>query len=420
MLTPPAGAVNVECAQDSDCTQAKHGQCVVIGNNPYAGFFDGDPEVVCRYGCVDDTECGPGSVCVCGHYIGMCAPASCTTDADCPDSRCAVTRTQSAACAPSGTSVACQKPTDECQSANDCRVAGLGNACQMVDGIRKCAGLGECGRPFLVDGVARVAAHEVGRSQRFERGAPWSSDARPNVSALAASARQRLADHWTSIALMEHASVAAFARFTLELMSLGCPAALVSAAQGAMGDEIEHARACFALASAYRGQAVEPKALALSGALDDSSPRAIATRAFLEACLGETIAAVEARAQLEHATNPTVREVLTKIATDEARHAELGWRFLAWFLSTQSPAERVHLERALRAQLQAVAKEVREMTAYAGARPTLASALRAHGLLDDATRREARLAAIAEVCGPCLEALFRTAPSSPLLSSALA
>jgi hypothetical protein len=49
---------------------------------------------------------------------------------------------------------------------------------------------------------------------------------------------------------MEHASVAAFARFTLDLLALGAPADLVQSAQQALGDEIAHAELCFGLAGA--------------------------------------------------------------------------------------------------------------------------------------------------------------------------
>jgi hypothetical protein len=54
--------------------------------------------------------------------------------------------------------------------------------------------------------------------------------------------RSRLAHIWIETALGEHASVAAFARFVLHLLSLGTPPDLLLDAIQAMEDEVHHAR----------------------------------------------------------------------------------------------------------------------------------------------------------------------------------
>ena len=100
---------------------------------------------------------------------------------------------------------------------------------------RQCESGGVCGRPFLVEGGARRAGGERRDDWRV-------TNVSPDVTALDQRARQSLATHWTRLGLMEHASVAAFARFVLELMAASAPAELVSAAQRALADEIEHAR----------------------------------------------------------------------------------------------------------------------------------------------------------------------------------
>lgn len=109
----------------------------------------------------------------------------------------------------------------------------------------------------------------------------------------------------TTVAL-EHASVAAFARFVLELIAPGAPSELVVSAQQVLGDEIEHARLCFGLASAYAGEALGPGALSAQGALDDPSFQGCVARAIHEACVGETLAAAEAIEALARATDPAV------------------------------------------------------------------------------------------------------------------
>lgn len=185
----------------------------------------------------------------------------------------------------------------------------------------------ECGagRPLSIDGRAVTA-----EAQR--RAAGWSARrAAPRIVDLPPELRLVLAEAWKRDALLEHASVASFALFSLELLALGAPADLVTAAHAAALDEVEHARSCFALASAYAEDELGPGRLALGAALPlRSSLEELVAAVAREGCLGETIAAVVAVAQLGEARDPAVRRVLRKIARDEARHAELAWRTLAW------------------------------------------------------------------------------------------
>ena len=198
-----------------------------------------------------------------------------------------------------------------------------------------------CGRPLLVDGSARVApaAH---------RG-DWLSadDERP-----LAEREPEVAAAYLEDALLEHASVAAFARFTLELLAIGAPPVFVAEAQRAALDEIEHARACFALSSRFGGSDVGPGPLDLRGLQLASELSAIVENVVLEGCVGETIGAAVVAAQLEGAEDPEVRAVLARIAEDERRHAELAWRFVAWAVQSGGVAVRRSVERAMRAALQ--------------------------------------------------------------------
>jgi hypothetical protein len=159
--------------------------------------------------------------------------------------------------------------------------------------------------------------------------------AAPDPEGVNPSARARLAEEWTKIALMEHASIAAFARFTLQLMSLGAPADLVERSQAATSDETLHAKLAFTIASTYAGHPVGPGPLELRGALAESSLREIFVNVIREGCVGETVAAVEAAEAVEHAVDPVVRRALARIAEDELRHAELAWRFVRWAIETR-------------------------------------------------------------------------------------
>ena len=79
--------------------------------------------------------------------------------------------------------------------------------------------------------------------------------------------RQRLIHHWAETAQFEHASVASFARFTMQLMAIGAPADLVSEATRAQADEIRHARVCLGIASTLADETMGLGALPIDGAL---------------------------------------------------------------------------------------------------------------------------------------------------------
>lgn len=204
---------------------------------------------------------------------------------------------------------------------------------------------------------------------------------------------------------MEHASVAAFARFALELLALGAPAELLAQTQRALGDEIHHAQLCFGLAARYAGRDIGPGGLPLSGALDARSPSVIIETAILEACVGETLAAAEAAAALDQTRDPAVRAVLARIAEDEARHAELGWSFLSWVLGRADEALRLQtlesLFGAIEGATQAATPELMSDDEALPGSATLAE----HGLLSEHERFNARRLALSEIVLPCARAL---------------
>ena len=205
-----------------------------------------------------------------------------------------------------------------------------------------CTG-GCCGRPLVVDGVARMATV-------VER-ADWSGSVDADA-ALPPRVRSLLADLWCADARMEHASVASFARFALELLAVGAPPDLVLGAHRAAQDEVLHAKDCFALASRFAGKPLGPGPLDVSGCIPESNLAGIVLRAVIEGCVGETVAAVVATEQLAHATDPQSKRALERIATDEAEHSLLAWRFVAWALAGGDPSVKSAAARGLRAALE--------------------------------------------------------------------
>lgn len=262
------------------------------------------------------------------------------------------------------------------------------------------------GRPFIEDGAARRSAPKWGVAS------DWCPPQRDEATVRLDGRRLRvLAEAWCADGLAEHASVASFARFALELMALAAPADLVASAHQAALDEVKHARACFALARRYGGRDVAPGAFPMGGSVEVSSDLVeLAARVALEGCVGETVAAMQAAHQLEVARDPEVRRVLAMIAEDEARHAELAWRTISWALSLDGDAVRIAVVDAIESGIAAVLADDEALEFDA--------ALCEHGRLDGATLRAVRLRAIDSVVRPCAAVVL--APSSALVTSARA
>lgn len=182
-----------------------------------------------------------------------------------------------------------------------------------------------CGRPLLVGGAPVVAPP-----------APREDWARAPIAPPSALASE-LAAAWLADAALEHASVASFARFALELLAVGAPPELVVGAHRAALDEVEHARLAYGLASAFGGVAVGPGPLDVGGVVFRSDLAALTASAVREGCVGETFAAIGARVACARCTDPATSEVLRTIADDELVHAELAFRFVAWAVRVGGP-----------------------------------------------------------------------------------
>jgi hypothetical protein len=199
-----------------------------------------------------------------------------------------------------------------------------------------------CGRPLLRDDGHAALAPVVS-------GGGWAANIAVDGE-LAPEARAAVVAWWLEAARMEHASVASFARATLELMALGAPPDLLRDTQLAAADEVAHAQLCFGLASAVSGQAHRPGPLPVDRLAVRIDPVAIAVATAREGCIGETLAAVDAHARLIGATEPAVRQVLERIVGDESRHAALAWRTLEWLLAEHGASVREAVDAVFAAE----------------------------------------------------------------------
>jgi hypothetical protein len=266
------------------------------------------------------------------------------------------------------------------------------------------------GRPARVDGEARfadvgvvgVGGENTGAAamDRIAGGAAggWRAPEalRPEVESLPRALRDRLAAAWLDAAREEHASIASFANLSLRLLALGAPPDLVADSHAAALDEIRHARRAFELASAYAGAPLAPAAFPDAARMSAGGDlAALAIETLLDGCINETVAAALAGAAGESAADPAVAAVLAEVAGDEARHAELAWRIVAWCVRRG--------DAGLHAALRDTAAAAARAPLAAGADPR--DDLAAHGVLGDAAHAATRAGVLREIVGPCLDAL---------------
>lgn len=220
---------------------------------------------------------------------------------------------------------------------------------------------------------------------------------------LAPGLRARLVEEWTLAARFEHASIASFNEFSLALLALGAPAELLLASNLAAVQEVEHARASFALASAYAGRGIGPGPLPIArSASAVTDLLSVTLETVRDGCVEETLAAAEAACAEQLAAVPAVRSVLGKIAAEEREHAALAYRFVRWACGVGGDTVRAAAQRAFGDALAKCRAEPVPWLPEADA----SAALEAHGRLCPSRRAAARQQAIVELLEPAQRALF--------------
>ena len=198
---------------------------------------------------------------------------------------------------------------------------------------------------------------------RGENREDWIDRAVREAAECDARDREGLARRWAREAASEHASIASFARVTLDLLALGAPSDLVAAAQRAGLDEIEHARIAYALASAFAGKSLGPGRLAVASA-KPATLESVVREAVTEGCIGEALAALALREEAEAAEGTAYAKLLDRIAEDEERHAALAYATVAWAASIDPARTAAVVAEELAADFDpARARVVREIAA---------------------------------------------------------
>ncbi len=204
----------------------------------------------------------------------------------------------------------------------------IGAAMQFFGFLFACLVLPVIGRGRQVRHLGRPALPPV------EPGDPWALQA--IELSVDPAVRDELAARWRENGRTEHASVAAFARLTLDLLAVGAPPTLIAAAQRDALDEVRHAETCFALARAIDGRAHSPGAFPEAAATTMSSRSRIvalctlAVDSLIDGAVNEGVSARIAAALGHRCEEGPLKLALRGIAADEGRHSAHGWDVVEW------------------------------------------------------------------------------------------
>lgn len=289
--------------------------------------------------------------------------------------------------------------------ASSCCNAALGPGEPSGDGLccyQSCEGVC-CGRALVLGDRALVAEAEQ-RNDWLVADATLTGLAHAARPDLTAAERARLVELWQADALMEHASIASFARFSLQLLALGAPAQLVRDAQAAGLDEVGHAEHAFSIASRLAGRAIGPGKLPELDTPLATDLTSVARATLVEGCIGETLAAIIAQEQAHKAGDSTARKALLGVADDETRHAELAFRVVAWALAQGGP----ELRHALRGEVERRLARLPEPSSTAQVSP---AALHHYGRLTADEQKALYRQACDQILRPAFAALFTGKPA---------
>ena len=104
------------------------------------------------------------------------------------------------------------------------------------------------GRPFTIKGHSRTTT-SIAIENTLDSGA-WKLN-NTTTALTNDSHNQEIGRRWLEQGEGEHSSVASFARHTLQLMSIGASADLLSASQQAAVEEVRHSKICYGLARSF-------------------------------------------------------------------------------------------------------------------------------------------------------------------------
>jgi len=249
------------------------------------------------------------------------------------------------------------------------------------------------GRPFVVEGNIRSAISLRCDIVDCPVATSWSSGGIPSFldnSTISST----IGLEWLQQAEAEHASIASFARHTLQLMSIGAPSNLIMRSQQASIDEIEHAKMCYGFASEFMETKIYPGLLDVDGSLEKTDMNVIIESVIRDGCIQETISAIEGHFRAHHATDEVIKSSLTKLAADETKHAQLAWDTIKWIVD-QYPEYETVVNKIFVKELKKQEKLANNESGYASSPlcsdPTLESMSTRYGIISKDDKEMVRI-----------------------------
>jgi hypothetical protein len=163
-----------------------------------------------------------------------------------------------------------------------------------------------------------------------------------------------LGRYFATVAYLEAASVDAFRAMGAELARHRAPRRLLRAAGRAARDEVRHARVTGRLARRFGVVPDEPRV----AQQPLRSLEALLVENAVEGCVRETFGAVTALWQARASKDGEVAREMARIARDETRHAAFSWSLMAWARSRLHAGARRRLDEAMRAAVDALEREI--------------------------------------------------------------
>ncbi len=161
----------------------------------------------------------------------------------------------------------------------------------------------------------------------------------PNLNAAAIAT-------WRGRMINEHASARVFEGLALQFQDAGLGQAVVQELRGFADEERQHGVLCGAVVESLGGRAYAelPDGEAYPAHADAGSPLEAALRNMLSiCCLSETVAVSLIGAERLEMPPGELRELLTRIYSDEVGHSRFGWRVLGEVAPTLDAATKERL-----------------------------------------------------------------------------
>ena len=264
----------------------------------------------------------------------------------------------------------------------------------------------ECGRPFGVEGKFLKTISQIYNINIGNNATSWKTVPVPAITANY-SLNQDIGRRWLDQAEDEHASIASFARHTLQLISIGAPSMLLLGVQNAAIDEVRHAKTCYGIASAFIGSDFKPSSLDVEKSLGKLDLQKITQSLIEEGCIEETISAVLGKFGSSTAQDPAIKAASSQIALEEANHAQLAWDTIQWITKKLSDS-RSFIEETFRTEIETRLEAITNTLAFGATNACVESdvdsMIRECGLIVDKDRTKIRQAAMQRIISPLVDA----------------